>query len=154
MGHPRVDISGGYKACPKCKTVKDLSEFGVRTGRGGTTYYSWCKGCTRSNLARYRKVRDPEKKLKQRFQTRNIDTLKNYGISYREYLEKRQAQNGRCAICDKTPIRPAKLHLDHCHTTGKIRAFICFHCNSLLGYAKDSTELLNKAAHYLEKYKA
>ena len=44
---------------------------------------------------------------------------------------------GICACCriksDKT------LHLDHCHTTGRMRGFICHACNVGIGHAGDNS---------------
>lgn len=45
------------------------------------------------------------------------------------------------------------LQVDHDHKTGDVRALLCSRCNSLLGYADDSIELLKRAIAYLESFK-
>lgn len=36
------------------------------------------------------------------------------------------AQSGKCKICMKVLV---KFHIDHCHTTGKVRGLLCHGCN-------------------------
>ena len=64
----------------------------------------------------------------------------NYGITIEQYDAMVVAQNGCCAICGQEPqfaIRQwKKLHVDHCHETGKVRALLCVHCNHGLGKFK------------------
>lgn len=56
-----------------------------------------------------------------------------------------ERQSGVCAICKSK----SKLNIDHDHITGKVRGLLCTGCNIVLGYAKDSSEILNSAASYL-----
>lgn len=50
-----------------------------------------------------------------------------------------------CSICaEKT-----KLHLDHCHSTGKVRGWLCVKCNTALGQLNDSISLMEGAIRYL-----
>lgn len=56
------------------------------------------------------------------------------------------AQEGRCAICDRsTP----DLVVDHCHAQGHVRALLCPACNSALGLFQDNPAVLRKAAEYV-----
>lgn len=55
-----------------------------------------------------------------------------------------------CAICAITTSDV--LHVDHCHTTGKIRGLLCHQCNVLLGASKDSITTLQNAIKYLGEY--
>lgn len=59
----------------------------------------------------------------------------------------------RCPICEKItiPDLTSKVVLDHDHTTGKIRGWICDSCNTGIGRFKDDVTLLKKAIHYLEE---
>lgn len=56
-----------------------------------------------------------------------------------------------CGICGATESSGGKkqLHVDHDHTTGKIRGLLCNHCNLGIGHFKDDTELLQAAIKYL-----
>jgi hypothetical protein len=57
------------------------------------------------------------------------------------------ARNGTFSNGSKTG--PRRLSLDHNHTTGKIRGFLCHKCNAVLGLVDDSPELLMALAAYL-----
>ena len=63
------------------------------------------------------------------------------------------AQNGKCAICGYEFLKgkPQNCHIDHNHTTGKIRGLLCAKCNLLLGCANDNIPTLYKAIDYLKQ---
>lgn len=57
-----------------------------------------------------------------------------------------EAKPNSCPMCGRSDT---KICFDHCHATGKARGWLCSKCNSILGYASDSPELLYKLADYL-----
>lgn len=57
------------------------------------------------------------------------------------------AQDYKCQICSKTPVR--KLNVDHCHTTGKVRGLLCGNCNRGLGLFFDNPDLMLSAIKYV-----
>lgn len=62
------------------------------------------------------------------------------------------AQDGRCAICGEGPSgsgAAGRLHVDHSHKDGTVRALLCNGCNRGLGYFGDSPDLLMSAVAYL-----
>ena len=59
-------------------------------------------------------------------------------------------QQGMCEICGE--LHGDNLFVDHDHTTGRVRAMLCRHCNSGLGFFKDDPELLQIAIVYLRTY--
>jgi hypothetical protein len=72
----------------------------------------------------------------------------------------REEQNFRCAICEtheqdvkRGPSASVEtsLHIDHCHSTNKVRGLLCMNCNNLLGKANDNTNILHKAIDYLKR---
>lgn len=71
-----------------------------------------------------------------------------YGVSSAALMAMLETQQGRCAICGDLPKRK-RLAFDHCHKTGKPRAFLCHPCNGALGLFRDDPELLRKAIAYL-----
>ncbi|MCR4285084.1 MAG: endonuclease VII domain-containing protein [archaeon] len=89
-------------------------------------------------------------KNKDKIRERNIK--RSYDITLEDYNELFFNQHGCCAICGTHQIDfKRQLFLDHCHTTGKIRGLLCQHCNFILGQAKDSIIILQKAINYLNK---
>ena len=58
-----------------------------------------------------------------------------------------------CPICKKRTIPglTSKIVLDHNHSTGKVRGWICDSCNTGIGRFKDDTKLLEEAIKYLQK---
>lgn len=84
---------------------------------------------------------------------------KYQGLNSIECYEKLlEEQNGSCAICRKqnTTTRNGKIKryaIDHCHKTGDVRGLLCQFCNALLGYSKDSVEILESAISYIKKNK-
>ncbi|MET7788130.1 endonuclease domain-containing protein [Streptomyces sp900116325] len=61
-------------------------------------------------------------------------------------------QRHLCGLCGERSTTQKRMHVDHDHATGKIRALLCHHCNLLLGNAKDSAERLRQAIEYLERH--
>ena len=56
-----------------------------------------------------------------------------------------------CArFADSPPKNTKSTHLDHCHTSGRIRGVLCASCNKGLGHFKDDPDLVKRAAHYIE----
>jgi len=53
-----------------------------------------------------------------------------------------------CMIC----LSSENLRVDHCHSTRKVRAVLCNHCNSGLGFFRDDTRLLENAIKYLDYF--
>lgn len=82
--------------------------------------------------------------------------LKKYGINEKEYNSILDKQNYVCAICLKKEVKihpksgiPAKLSVDHNHTTGKIRGLLCSNCNFAIGHLNDDPYLCQRASQYL-----
>ncbi len=80
-----------------------------------------------------------------------------YGITLEEFNTKMDSQNSQCVICGRLLLRPS---LDHNHaccpgkkSCGKcIRGILCQGCNTIIGLAGDSIEVLNNAIQYLKGY--
>lgn len=84
----------------------------------------------------------------------NLRTL--YGITPAQFGDLLTIQGGRCPICgtDTPGGKNGTWHVDHCHTSGKIRGILCARCNLMLGHARDNPEVLTAAAAYLRNSNA
>lgn len=75
---------------------------------------------------------------------------RNYDLTDEQYNDLFASQDSRCAICGGAP-KKQRLHVDHNHKTGLIRGLLCMWCNHrLLGGARESVDVLKRAAAYLE----
>lgn len=129
----------GFQVCPTCKTEKPLSEFSVDKYRKHRQASYYCKPCVKE------RVRDANIKHGRR------TTLRKYGITPDQYKAMSEAQNHKCAICQK-PETTKHLAVDHCHKTGKVRGLLCQVCNTSIGKFRDSIELLTSAIAYLNAH--
>ena len=80
---------------------------------------------------------------------------RKFGITVEEYSNLISIQNNSCAICKKHKDvfegRGKNFHIDHCHTSGKVRGLLCSHCNTGLGQFKDNIQSLENAIQYISE---
>jgi DNA-directed RNA polymerase subunit RPC12/RpoP len=110
-------------------------------------------------------MKTPEEKAKEgqrRYLCRlkHVDSTRRYHNKYCYNLTLEQikdiliSQNNRCAICGTQLSEEGKnRHVDHDHSTDKVRGILCRGCNSGIGFLKENTTILNNAIKYLEKHK-
>jgi hypothetical protein len=143
-------LEQGLISCGKCNTNKTLQEFHKdSSNKYGIAY--WCKECATQNSRtnHSKRVTDPLYKEAKR----NSYIKTKFGLTLEEYTKKLKAQECKCAICGlELPTSGHLTHLDHCHATGKIRAFLCTNCNRGLGHFQDSVFNLTEAITYLKTH--
>jgi len=66
-----------------------------------------------------------------------------------EYNALLLAQGAACALCLAPQTSGARLCIDHCHDTGKVRGLLCATCNSAIGLLGDTAERVQRAVEYL-----
>lgn len=80
------------------------------------------------------------------------NALKKFGLTEPAYAALLEGQGGGCAVCGvRRDFDGRNLAVDHDHATGKGRGILCAHCNTAIGKARDSSELLRRMAAYLEE---
>lgn len=139
------------KLCPVCAVSQPPSEFYVnRRGRGGLD--ARCKACRKQYASEWKsanrdKARASERRRaaepRSKEQVRRYALQRRYGITVEEYEAQLEAQGGACALCRRSP-RKIRLHVDHCHRTGKLRGLLCGPCNLFLGRLEDRPERLSE----------
>ena len=153
------------KTCSKCGVDKDLEEFGKdRSKKDGKR--ADCLKCAAAqsrawrakNIAKARESKTLWEKSNPDWHRFN-SIKKKYGISKDQYESMHTSQRGVCDICGEPETARFKgktkaLAVDHCHETGEVRSLLCSRCNLMLGKAKDSPDLLDKAAAYLRHHHA
>lgn len=141
------------KQCSKCKEVKPLDEFhNSKNNKDGRQRR--CKPCNiESASAGFYKDQDKRRRYQNEWDAanrhRNRITLivRKYGVTRDEAEELEKVTN--CQICGDSFETKKQRHVDHCHTTGKVRGVLCSRCNTGLGLFKDSPDRLRKAIEYL-----
>lgn len=123
------------------------------TGR----YDSHCKECVKAYQKIYRKahpdkIRAIGRKYEALFKDKIADSKlrSKYGITLLRKEEMFAAQAGKCATCTFVFISVSSAHVDHCHTTKKVRGLLCSDCNHVAGKVKDDPIRLRAIAAYLE----
>lgn len=124
-----------------------FSEKPCKKGHVGKKWVS-TRGCVECSLQRVRehKLNNPEnsKIINKR------NWLKSaYNLTIEEFKLMIEKQNNKCAICCNILV---KIHVDHCHKTGKIRGLLCPSCNKGIGHFNDSYAILINAANYCKKH--
>lgn len=139
---------GDLKTCRECARTKPHSEFYKHPTNSDRLLFE-CKACRRASAIRFRvgqtaeqKRRDPSERLR--------DNLKQkYGLTVEAYEAMVERQAGLCAICNHPNRLNRRLVVDHCHTTGKVRALLCDPCNQGLGHFRDNQARIAAAGAYL-----
>jgi len=130
------------KKCTKCKIVQPFKDFHINSRKGQLA--PRCKKCNRIKHNEWaKKNRD---KIKKRH---SISWRKHkYGLTQEQYNDMILSQNNECAICKKPSHKT--LHIDHDHTTGKVRGLLCSTCNTGIGFFNEDIDSLNNAVKYLK----
>jgi hypothetical protein len=96
-------------------------------------------------LANREKLNDPA-----RHRNRNLKT--RHGITTADFDRILAEQGGRCAICGipEPQAVMGRLHVDHCHCSGRVRGLLCFSCNTGIGKLGDTSGAVYRAFEYLK----
>ena len=124
-------MSKGTRPCVKCG--RNRAERFFTSARGRT-----CTTCLRKSVAQG---------------ARAARMMAAYGLTREDYAAILAYQDGKCAICRRTPRY--NLDIDHCHKTGVVRGALCKPCNRrLLPSVRDDVMVLARAINYLKRYPA
>jgi hypothetical protein len=123
------------KLCKGCQTELPLTAF-VKDHRNKDGRGARCKPCYNAS-----KTYSPERQ--RRYKLKHL-----YGLTPEQYNEILEEQNG-CKICHKKSDR---YHVDHDHSTGKVRGILCLSCNVAIGHFSDNLSTLQNAIAYLSKH--
>ena len=116
----------GTKWCPRCETHLPVAAFN-KAKAGAMKLQAYCRPCAQA-------------------------------VSRGYLLRKQEAAVGRprpdtCEVCGEKSRTKYGMHMDHNHETGRVRGWLCSHCNTALGLMRESVLLLLKLAWYLFKHR-
>jgi len=103
------------------------------------------RAASRKSQAKRRRE-DPESIKREKLRS-------SYGLTDEELDELFKRADGSCELCetsfgDDSATRPV---IDHDHREGRVRGLICGNCNTGLGFAGDSSDVLRNLADWLEQ---
>lgn len=129
---PADDFYHNRRVCKLCKSV---------------VHRTWAQENPEAHRTRTREWqrRNPEKVL-------DMKLKRQYGITLVEFRVLLEKQSGKCAICGEACATGQRLAVDHCHTTGRVRALLCRACNSALGLMGEDPKRLLSAVDYLRQH--
>ena len=129
-------VNSSYvRRCTKCNELKDITSFPYREASRKARRKE-CRECNNESATLLKKL-----KIENPFP---------------------KAKNYKCPCCLKTEkelrerISDRKKTfwvLDHCHTTGKFRGYICDYCNTSIARSFEDPETLRRQADYLEYHR-
>lgn len=159
------------KTCKVCNKELPIAKFGItkrklKSGEVKEYVDCTCMVCRRKVHLDKPGKREIHRAGTTRWRKANADqireqNLRKYGLSISEYNQMRERQNYSCPICGlhESEVQQGKakkyehaLHVDHNHTTGKVRGLLCINCNNLIGKAKESESILLSAVEYLKSH--
>ena len=140
------------RVCKGCSVRKPITEF--YAANGGRHRRRRCKECVdQQRRDRLSMMTREERHAKGRA----AHLRAKYDLSPEDFERMWELAGGCCEICKKNLSRETshttqKVHIDHDHTSGRVRGLLCFTCNTALGKFGDNVELLRAAIKYLEVF--
>ena len=131
------------RVCKVCNIEKDSSDF--YTGRKD------CKEC-KNAAARKKWAENIEASSRYKKRARERAKERRYGITQDEFDIMLVNQNNKCKLCNNTFKNSKDTHIDHCHSSSKVRGLLCSSCNIALGQFNDNLDILDNAIKYLQKH--
>lgn len=149
------------KRCISCNTEKDITEFYFR--KKENKYHNQCKICIKEKNKVYAlkyKVQKSNYQKQYYVNNKNIlnknrhnyDLKRTYNITLEQKEQMLSNQNYKCKCCKKdlTQLNSKRIHIDHNHTTGKVRGILCQTCNLAFGLMKECPNNIKKLLEYSE----
>lgn len=137
--------------CNYHKQYEPIESFYYYPNKQQFSYY--CKEGAKETSRKNHSLRISKNDIDYKRQKKESYVRQRHGITLQEYEERLAQQNYTCAICRvKLSTNDPRTHLDHDHTTGKLRSFLCTNCNRGLGHFQESISNLEKAINYLNTH--
>ncbi|MFD9637263.1 endonuclease VII domain-containing protein [Streptomyces violascens] len=142
--------SSSTQTCSACGETKPDDDFYMQSTNPDHRAYGRrqrrCKICVRKQTGAYqRENRERATELQRAWRFKN-----SYGITLHDYDRLLLEQGGVCAICQgPSGSASTRLHVDHCHVTGRVRGLLCRPCNKGIGAFRDRSGAIRSAISYL-----
>lgn len=149
-------LHGVYYCCKKCKNFEQRIRK-ANTNNPVLISEKKCSKCTELKKSEdFHKDRSNPDGLQYLCIECNyfLHIEKKYNLPKCDYLNLLHKQEHKCAICTSTDFKNKSInrfHVDHNHSTGKVRGLLCDNCNRALGFFKDNENNLKRALEYLNE---
>lgn len=149
--NPQI-VTETTKKCSLCGEMKKFEDFNKdKTNVKGKGFSYYCKKCATEKARQW--TADNKTNPNYRRKKKNNYVKHRFGITVEQYEEMLKEQNYKCGICRiDLPKHGYFTHLDHCHSSGKIRKFLCSNCNRGLGHFMENKEFLMAAIEYIDAH--
>lgn len=157
-----LDRITSTKRCfnPECRHKTNPKSFGKdKSQPDGLKKY--CRACDSARKEAQRNYRERARKAKlQKAKDRaqeaklpkvEASRFRQYGLTEKKFDQMYEGQDERCKIC-KVWQDSNEIHIDHDHSTGRVRGLLCKRCNFGLGWFNDKPDFLETAAWYLRDH--
>lgn len=147
---PRLINDATESTCTLCLRTLPVDAFYLVNTRDAIT--SRCMECIKKvQLSRYY-----ENKASGRLtpaMMRENSLRRRYSLTTEEYETMLQKQDFKCAICRRSEsCFKKRLHVDHDHTTGKVRDLLCPACNRLVGTLEKNPSIFDDVRSYVDRH--
>lgn len=156
--HNRLNIPVYESICNSCTRIRkslnqrELNQQDPNRHKAAKERRELKRSLFRKNNPDLVKKIDRENYIKRKQKLEDVRLFKTYGLTPDKWKGLYEEQNGLCKICNVPQEKlTRKFHVDHCHSTGKIRGLLCGSCNQGLGYYKEDIQLFQKAIDYLKE---
>lgn len=142
-GHPKyAENTFGKNQCKPCHKLAVAAY--EKTAECREYRKVWAKGLTRQDYMKAYLLKN-----KDAYYYRHAK--RKYGLSKEEILTLFATQNGKCAICKVPEVETGeRFHIDHNHSTGKVRGLLCRSCNNFVVVAVEQySHLFDLTKSYL-----
>lgn len=142
------------KTCPGCKITKPLdSYFKCSSTRRKDGRVVYCRECCyrgkKAYAARKKSEGDLHFKLIVKLnKSRSRSKIRGHKACIVDLDVLKSRYTDTCECCGKDD---RVMVIDHCHETGKFRGFLCSQCNTMIGQAGESIEVLKSTIKYLKR---
>jgi len=133
------------RQCQFCKTNYIL---GI-----DSTLHKYCSLSCRQKYGNATTGKKYRNSVKGKLRNREWRLQNVFNLSLKDFDDLLQKQNNSCAICKIQEPTGYNWHVDHCHTSNKVRGILCSKCNQGLGLFKDSIYNLTEAIKYINENK-
>jgi len=114
---------GDQRKCAMCSNWLPLEQF---SANGRVKHHAYCRDC---NSIRH--------------------VMRKYEVSEEDARILRSATT--CDICGSTDPGASNFHVDHDHSSGRVRGVLCWPCNRKLGFYEASRDQASEFEKYLQR---